>query len=342
MKNTFGKNLLRAARNPVGAVLTLYIRFSARRPDKRLGLFEKLILNVCANVLLPFTKESGMRIEYLRYLQSCGLSALPDRYFEPVPRVDDVDRATVTPVLIADDPGETPDMREVSELLNTPAQVREFENRCLSMIAGNRMFGAADAFAYSHFIKKYRPRHIVEIGSGYSAQVALWASADCNLDNEVISIEPFPSDFLLELNRKEARHTLVRQRIQDYHYAKNDIFSKLRENDILFIDSTHVCSIGGDLPAIFCHILPRLHPGVLVHVHDVSWPYEYPRSLVFKSGRFYNELYLLTTLLNHGNYEYLFGTYHLLMKKGIWLAPTNDFPHASGGSLWMRKRSLHK
>lgn len=233
-------------------------------------------------------------------------------------------------------------MREVNELLTSLSLVSEFETLCLSKIAGNHMFGGLDAFAYAHFIRKYRPRQIVEIGSGYSAQVALWASANCNLDTKVVSIEPFPSDFLLEVSQRESRHMLVRQRIQDFPLAENDLFSGLRENDILFIDSTHVCSVGGDLPTIFCNILPKLHPGVLIHVHDVSWPFEYPRSWVYKSGRFYNELYLLSTLLNHGSYDYLFGTYHLLMKKGIWLSPSSEFPYASGGSLWMRKKLLDK
>lgn len=213
MNQTLINKLKRAAKNPLEAILTLYIRLSARNPDKRLGLLEKVILKISASVLLPFTKESGKRIEYLRYLQSCGLSALPDRYFEPVPRVDDVDRATAIPVLIAADPGETPDMREVNALLTTPSWVSEFETHCLSKIAGNHMFGGVDAFAYAHFIGKYRPRQIIEIGSGYSAQVALWASANCGLDTKVVSIEPFPSDFLLEVNQREDRHVLVRQRI---------------------------------------------------------------------------------------------------------------------------------
>lgn len=339
MRTTLIAKLVWAAKDPLGAILAVYIGHSARNSDKRLNLFEMAILRIAASCLLPFTKDSGKRIEYLRYLQSCGLSALPDRYFEPVPRVDDVDMITAKPMLIASDPGETPDMREVNELLSTHSKVSEFEIQCFTKIAGNKMLGGLDAFAYMHFIRKYRPELIVEIGSGYSAQVALCASANCHLDTKVVSIEPFPSDFLLDVNQRENRHELVRQRIQDYPLSDNDLFCELRENDILFIDSTHVCSVGGDLPAIFCRILPKLHPGVIVHVHDVSWPYEYPRQLVFKSGRFYNELYLLSTLLNHGNYDYLFGSYHLLMKKGAWLVATSsELPYTSGMSLWMRKR----
>lgn len=101
MKNTLVNKFVRVAKNPSGAILTLYIRYSARSSDNRLNLLEKVMLKLLASCLLPFAKESGKRIEYLRYLQSCGLSALPDRYFEPVPRVDDVDRATLVPQLIA-------------------------------------------------------------------------------------------------------------------------------------------------------------------------------------------------------------------------------------------------
>ncbi len=333
--------LKRAVREPLGSALKLYILFSSRRGRLRLGWLEKMILSVVVHVLRPFTMESGKRMEYLRYLQSRGLSALPDRYFEPVPRVEDIERVTASPSLIAIDPGLTPDMREVEVALADQGKIKVFEANCLTAITGNKMFGGLDAFAYFHFIRKYRPSRIIEIGSGYSAQVAVWASADCGLDTRVISVEPFPSNFLLELNRKEPRHELIRKKIQEYQFSNGDDFSELDENDILFIDSTHVCSVGGDLPAIFCRILPRLRPGVIVHVHDVSWPYEYPRSLVFKSGRFYNELYLLAALLNHDNYEYLFGSYHLLMIRGQWLKPTVDFPYSAGGSLWMRKKSWH-
>ena len=268
MKTTLVTKLAWAAKDPLRAILTIYVSYSARNSDKRLNLFERAMLRIMASCLLPFTKDSSKRIEYLHYLQSCGLSALPNRYFEPVPCVDDVDMATTVPKLIAADPGETPDMRKVNELLTTPSTVSEFETQCLSKIAGNKMLGGLDSFTYTYFIRKYKPQLIVEIGSGYSAKVALLASSYYSLDAKVVSIEPFPSDFLLDVNQGENRHELVRQRIQDFSLSDNDFFSRLKENDILFIDSTHVCSVGGDLPVIFCHILPKLRPGVIIHIHD--------------------------------------------------------------------------
>lgn len=330
------KKFWTAVANPLRAAFTVYVRWISRNSTDRLSLVDRVILWILASCLVPFTSDGKKRINYLRYMQSLGLSAVPNRYFEPIPAVVDVDTATTMIGHIAADPGETEDMTELQDKLSDPLIVAAFE-RSLAHIQSNRMFHGLDAFAYTHFIRKTKPKRIVEVGSGYSAFVALEASSD--FKSEVISVEPYPVAFLESLAESEERHTLIRKRVQD---TDSSLFTALGAGDILFVDSTHVCCTGGDLPTIFCHILPSLEPGVLIHFHDVSWPYEYPRRLVYEKGRFYNELYLLGAVLGHGSYQFLFGSYHFLVRKGAWLNPNSGMPYSSGMSLWMRKRSVLK
>ena len=84
--------------------------------------------------------------------------------------------------------------------------------------------------------------------------------------------------------------TLISSRVEE---ASLDLFLGLEENDVLFIDSSHVARTGGDVTLLFLEVLPRLQPGVVVQVHDVFLPFEYPRDWVMDSLRFWNEQYLL-------------------------------------------------
>ena len=72
---------------------------------------------------------------------------------------------------------------------------------------------------------------------------------------------------------------------------------QLGAGDILFIDSSHTVRIGGDVVHLFCEVIPRLAPGVIVHVHDIYLPYEYPRAWVEQLRWYWAEQYLLQALL---------------------------------------------
>ncbi len=339
MKKNFkktGSQIFNFFKNPIKYLLAIYV---ARNIFGKINYFDKIILGVCSVFLMPFLLDGNKRMEYLRYLQSRGVSAVPNRYFEPIPTVNEVDLATHDINLIVNSmPSITNDMAELKYKISQSKEIIKFEEEIFSEISSNAMFGPLDSFAYTFFIQKYKPKLIMEIGSGYSAYVALRASNLIGLETNIISLEPYPSKFLLDLGANYPRHQLVEQTIQDYFESNKKEFQRLEKNDILFIDSTHVCSVGGDLPVIFCQLLPLLKKGVIIHVHDVSWPFEYPRQLVFKSGRFYNELYLVASLLNHDNYEYLFGSYHMLIEEKAWLMPpTNSMPYNAGMSLYIRK-----
>jgi hypothetical protein len=267
-------------------------------------------------------------------MQKHGLHVLPTNYWEPVPLVEDALKQTSELRLIAPNFLLTPDGLRIAEMVDNGGAKYALDQL---RPAVTQMFGGLDAYAYIDINRTYTPRRIVEIGAGYSTSIALQSTGD---ECSITAIEPYPSEFLVDLAEKQKRINLIRERIQDFSDAQMTVFDELEPSDILFIDSSHVCTIGGDLPAIFCLILPRIRPGVIVHIHDVTYPYEYPRNLINKL-RFYNELYLISTLLNHGAYEFLFGSYHFLISRNAWLVPTAA-PFNGGMSLWLRRQAETK
>jgi hypothetical protein len=116
------------------------------------------------------------------------------------------------------------------------------------------------------------------------------------------------------------------------------LFSELQANDILFIDSSHVAKLGSDVNYLIFQVLPRLQPGVLVHIHDIMWPFEYSREWVME-GRAWNEVYLMRAFLQYNRAFdiLLFNSFlgHRYRDLLGGLMPT--FLANSGGSLWLLK-----
>ncbi len=145
-------------------------------------------------------------------------------------------------------------------------------------------------------IRKFKPKKMIEIGSGMSTLVAMAASRKnreaTGMGCRIVAIEPYPRDFLLvELTELTE---LIQARVEDIPIER---FLELERNDILFIDSSHVVKTGGDVVYEFLEILPRLKPGVIVHVHDVFLPADYPRSWIMDRHWFMTEQYLLQAFL---------------------------------------------
>jgi hypothetical protein len=130
---------------------------------------------------------------------------------------------------------------------------------------------------------------------------------------------------------------LLERRAQD---VPLETFGALGENDVLFIDSSHVLAIGSDVQYEFLEIIPRLRPGVLVHVHDIFLPAEYPKRWVV-DGRFWDEQYLLQAFLAFNNsFEVLWAGHwmHLTHPEQLRAAfSTYDPAKAAPGSFWMRR-----
>lgn len=164
-----------------------------------------------------------------------------------------------------------------------------------SFFMNNLNFEAGDAELWFHVIRHFRPARIVEIGSGHSTRMARMAIAELERADpgyrcEHVCIEPYEMPWLEQLGV-----TVVRKKVEE---VGESAFAGLARNDILFIDSSHIIRPEGDVLTEFLQILPRLAPGVVVHVHDIFTPRDYPRAWL-EHPRFWNEQYLLEAFLTH-------------------------------------------
>ena len=204
----------------------------------------------------------------------------------------------------------------------------------------NAGFGLEDAGTLHCIIRHFKPKTIIEIGSGNSTLVAARASLINNSEGnpvKLIAIEPYPRQYLK--NGFEGLSQLV---IQKAELTEPNFFDQLEENDILFIDSSHVIRTGNDVTFLYLEILSRLKKGVLVHVHDIFLPYNYPTDGILNKQVFWSEQYLLQAFLSlNDSYEILFANYYMRskhpQKMRTVFKPPPGYHRRGTTSFWIRK-----
>ncbi|MCU0235861.1 MAG: methyltransferase domain-containing protein [Acidobacteria bacterium] len=172
----------------------------------------------------------------------------------------------------------------------------------------NGAFLTVDAEVFHCMIRYFKPKTIIEVGSGsttyLAARACLMNWGKNQVKTELFSIDPHPNKIVR--SGFQGLSGLMEKKLQDVDL---DYFSKLRANDILFIDSTHVIQIGGDVNYIFLEIIPRLKKGVIIHIHDIFIPREYPKKWTFKDRFFWTEQYILQAFLSFNPaFEVLWGS----------------------------------
>lgn len=200
----------------------------------------------------------------------------------------------------------------------------------------NPMLSFNDAFILHCFLRYFKPQNIIEIGSGFSSALMLDTVREFNLKMKFTFIDPFSKNILRVLSSNpEGNYRHIREEVQ---HVDLDEYSVLQENDILFIDTSHVIKIGGELPFIFFSILPRLKKGVIIHIHDIWYPWEYPESMI-NQGRIYNEIYFVRAFLQYNNNFkiMLFNSYIEQKQKDFISEKMPLLSKKSGVSLWLRK-----
>ena len=163
----------------------------------------------------------------------------------------------------------------------------------------NGFFAYDDGLVLHCMLRRIRPRRVVEVGSGWSSACMLDTN-DLFLDGatQLTFIDP-ETERLESLLRAGDRDvvTVHRAPVQAVDPA---VFAALRSGDILFIDSSHVTKAGSDVNLLLLDVVPSLPPGVVVHVHDIPWPFEYAVPWA-EEGRYWNEAYLLRALLTNND-----------------------------------------
>ena len=169
----------------------------------------------------------------------------------------------------------------------------------------NSFFSYGDGIVLYSMLRHFRPSRVVEVGSGYSS--ALMLDVDemfLGRSTQFCFVEPYTDRLMSLLTAEdEQRVRIERRRVQDVEFG---IFESLQANDILFIDSSHVAKFGSDVLWMMSEVTPRLRSGVLIHFHDVLWPFEYPFDW-FEEGRAWNEAYFVRAFLQFNEaFEILF------------------------------------
>jgi len=281
------------------------------------------------------------------YLERVGIHAKKVHFYSPIPDT------RALPAELWDRRSELPSLS-----LNLDAQVAladelgrkfrsEFETFPLEPDANaqrfflrNGMYESVDAEVLYGIVRHFHPRRVIEIGSGFSTllfSAAISRNQALGFPGSITSIEPFPREFLRGLPHLER---IITKPVQQVPVSE---FESLGEGDILFVDSTHVAKVGSDVCYEFLELIPRLKPGVLVHVHDVFFPEEYPRRWIMKDHYFWNEQYLLQAFLAFNTaFEVVWaGRYMHVNRPDALERAFPSYPrHASDNfpaSFWMRR-----
>jgi hypothetical protein len=183
-----------------------------------------------------------------------------------------------------------------------------------------------DAGMLCTMVSRHRPSRLLEIGSGMSTRFARWAITRFATGTHLHSIDPEPRAEIDGLCDQITRCGLEE--------ADLALFTSLKAGDILFFDGSHRSFQNSDVTVFFTEILPELASGVIVHIHDIFLPYDYPPDWL---GRLYNEQYLLAAMLLAGQTRYD------ILWPGAFVAnlvAVNDllpppFRDGRGGSFWM-------
>lgn len=183
----------------------------------------------------------------------------------------------------------------------------------------SRYFPPGDKRLAYAVVGKYRPRLLIEIGSGHSTKFMRRSAQDHGIDLRIVCIDPEPrTDIRLVADE------FIQASVQTVDLS---LFDALRPNDILFLDGSHLVLNGSDCVHFFLNVLPAVPPGVLVHVHDIFLPFDYPYQLFVDCKS--NEQYMVAMLLLNDPSWVPILPIHYAHSLGI-------LP-LGGGSFWMRR-----
>jgi hypothetical protein len=199
----------------------------------------------------------------------------------------------------------------------------------------NPAYSYGDALSLFAKLLDLRPARIVEVGSGYSSALMLdTIERQLGGRTEVTFVEPYPQVLKSLLRPSDLpRCEVLETGVQEVAFS---VFDRLRAGDILFIDSTHVAKLGSDVNFLFFEVLPRLAPGVRIHVHDIFWPFEYPANWIAER-RAWNEAYLLRALLSGSRrYKIEYFSSYMNRVRADWIRENVPLIAKNpGGHLWM-------
>lgn len=242
------------------------------------------------------------------FFEKFGLHVLPIHFYSPVPDTRVLRQTRNRWYKEGEFRGVDFDLQGELALLQQLAYHRAEYNELpsLKQLADKQLgegYGEVESHLLYAMIRHYKPRLIVEVGSGVSTLFSVKALSQNKLvdgvNSKITCIEPYARPALYTL-KGECEISIIEKPVQDIELA---FFENLGENDVLFIDSSHISKIDSDVNYLFLEVLPRLKPGVIVHIHDILFPYPTPDPdlWVFRAHQFWSEAALVQAFLTYNS-----------------------------------------
>jgi predicted O-methyltransferase YrrM len=272
------------------------------------------------------------------FWERLGVHVSPNHFYWPLPdtrklREYDFSRKFSLSGIAIDDAACLRLLDEISSYMDEYADIHE-ESGYASNGDGAILYG---------MMRVLKPRRVVEIGSGSSTKITLLATRrnkfETGIETRITAVEPYPRDDLRELVSSASEIEMLVMPVEKAH---NEFIQTLNDGDVLFIDSSHVIATGNDVHYLYLDVLPNLPVGVVVHIHDIRFPMDYPREWVIDARKIWSEQYLLHMFLAFNqHYEIIFPSNYLydrypekMSSKLIGLAEKGSgWP----GSFWIRR-----
>jgi hypothetical protein len=290
---------------------------------------------------------SRFLVKHYGWVEKWGVHMVPVTYYDPIPDRKELEKRDSLWGNESELPGiNLNESRQVELVQKVFPKFREeynFPRQKTAILAEyyleNGNFGTVDAEVAHCMVRHFLPKKIIEIGSGNStrlmARACLLNKERSGKDTRLFTVDPYPADIVSKGFPGLTQFTKAKAESMPL-----DFFMQLNPGDILFIDSSHVVQTGGEVNYLFLEVLPRLKPGVIIHVHDIYFPREYPKNWIYKYQRFCTEQYLLQAFLAYNDaFEVLFSNsyMHLHHRKEL----KDAFPNYDGtdwpSSFWMKK-----
>ncbi len=304
---------------------------------------DRILLGLAGAIPAPLARHLMFLLNTRPALaDSWGYHVRPNHYYEPLPDFNSITAGATTAARVSS--AIDFDLDGQQRLVRRLGGVYRGE---LEAIAGNKSFdfdneyfAGLDAALYYALIRDLRPARVIEIGSGMSTRIAAQAMDRNSAEGrhgQLICIEPYPQP---RLTTDMPAVRLITERVERLPLATFDV---LEADDILFIDSSHVARFGGDVCREFLEILPRVKPGVWVHVHDIFFPHDYPAEWLIEKRLAFNEQYILEAFLAFNrSFAVRAASYWLGLeyrRDAETLAPPAVWPRGplGCGSFWMQR-----
>lgn len=271
--------------------------------EKGAMTLKNVVRRLIAEGLSRLPKGLFTDLEFFPIYERRGIHMTPASFYFPVPVLSELDESiwTTESEMVGIDMN-LDDQERLMEDLAKENYFREYfalNADPLSppgVYSRNVGYGGIDGAMLYSIIRLRKPRRIIEIGSGNSTLLAILAARKNQEEGappcHITAIEPYPASYLRDALAGSGE--ILQRRVET---VSLDRFIALEQNDVLFINSSHTVRVGGDVIFEINEILPRLRKGVVVHIHDISFPLDYPRKFIVEKHAFWAEQYILQAFL---------------------------------------------